>query len=364
MEGVSKKIGIDKLDLVRILEFLPYPFLVSETRDGIQHNIFANSRFLEEIGYSCDDLPTIQDWFIAAYPDPSYREKIVAKWSELALKAKQEREDSFLMPAIIHTRHHGDIWYEVKASVHGPVHFVAFVNIDSKIKREEELFKLNHNKDQTLSILGHDLRSPLTSLLAVLQMITTGKVSEADKENLLLKLTRQVFQMTEFLETTLNWTRTNFSISSIQNERLDLTAILNTIVDLYELSLTTKQIRLNVELDSKAHQSGDPQITAVILRNIVSNAVKYTPSGGEINISDAMDDDEYVVIVHNTGPPIAQKTIHNILERNVSSQVGTEGEKGLGLGLKLSQQLLEKIGGRMQISRDEKGTAFKVILRR
>lgn len=358
-----KKFDFDDVTMIKVLDFLPYPFLLSESKHGIQQNIFVNSRFLEEIGYTCEEIPSINDWFERAYPDEQYRNSINSEWSNRVAIAKLNGEDCVVTKARIQTKHHGQKWYEVKASIYGPINFVAFVNIDEKIKREEDLGQLNENKDRTLSILSHDLRTPLMNLYSILQLLSDGNLSEEDSRQIIRKLNDEVFRMLEFLETTLQWSKINFQSINIEKKPVNDRAIIRTLVALYASPCTEKSINLSIKITDSTLIT-DADIFAIVFRNVLSNAIKYTPAFGRIVISNILDDDKYCLVVENTGNPISFEQIEKILAKNYTSQPGTQGERGLGLGLKLCQQVLALVGGKLEIVAGTDSTAFKIIFDR
>jgi signal transduction histidine kinase len=362
MRMISAIMGIEHESLTKTLNFLPYPVLLSELRNGQQHNIFVNKSFIDEIGYTCDDIPTINAWFTIAYPDAEYRNTIISDWSKLVEEAKSKQIDFITKQAQIKTKFNGEKWFEVKASLQGAINIVAFVNIDKEITREKKLELLNENKDRTLSILSHDLRAPLASLYSALQLLTENALSESEKSLILTKLTRQVFQMMEFLDTTLQWTRTNFSDQKPVHEAVDLKEIFENILGLYSGAIEEKKLEVVTSVKGNDQTFGDPQIFSILLRNLISNAVKYTPILGKILLALKQDRNALTIEVENSGPAITKATIDGILNKQYNSQRGTQGEKGLGIGLKLCQQLLENAGGRMEIeSPSTDRTVFRII---
>jgi signal transduction histidine kinase len=359
----SAIMGIDNETLVKVLNFLPYPLLVSEFRNGQQHNIFVNRNFVDEIGYTCDDIPTISAWFAMAYPDVEYRNSVISDWTKLVIEAKAMNMDSVTKQACIKTKSNGEKWFEVKASLYGTVNLVAFVNIDAEIMRERKLELLNENKDRTLSILSHDLRSPLTNLHSALELLTTNSLNESEKSLIFTKLKRQVFQMIEFLDTTLQWTRINFSEQKQAHEPVNLRGIIDNVLTLYNTAIEEKKQIINVGINLQNEPVGDPEVFSILLRNLVSNAIKYTPTGGAIAVRAKQDRNRHIIEVENSGAAISATTIDNILNKNYTSQRGTLGEKGLGVGLKLCLQLLERVKGKMEIETPSSDkTLFRVVV--
>lgn len=363
MEKVSKQIGTDQISVVNVLNFLPYPFIVSEFSNGAQRNIFVNKKFIDEIGYTCEEMPTITDWYLHAYPDAKYRSEIIADWNRKIDLARTEGKDWVIRRAQVQTRNHGLKWYEIKASISGPVHFVAFVNIHEEVIREQNLRLLNENKDRVLSILSHDLRSPLSNLHSVLQLINSGHLTEIEKQQTLEKISGRIFNMLEFLDTTLQWSKINFNDFQIKNQFIEVENISSTILAIYQPAYAEKQIKVISNINSALPLRCDPEIFSILFRNILSNAIKYTPDSGVITIDNAIRNDQYILSMENSGTGISDDKIQKIFSKNYASEPGTHGEKGLGLGLKLCLQLLENISGRLEIERKSShGTIVRVVL--
>lgn len=363
MDHSSKNIPATEAHLTRVLDFLPYPFILSERGEHAQRNVFHNQKFIEEIGYTTEDTPTIDDWFLKAYPDSAYRKEIKEEWARRETAAKKAGEDFIMMKARVTTKNKGDIWYEVKSSVHGPLYFVAFINIHDEIIQKQELQRLNENKNRILSILSHDLRSPVNNLHTTLKLITAGSVTETEKSAVLKKLESQVFQLSEFLDTTLHWTKANFTDVITVQQIIDVKKIATSILNLYNASWTNKNIQTRISITNRTGAYGDPEVFSIVFRNLISNAIKFTPVGGSIHVYDSYRDEKYVLAVENTGAGMSPEKIAKILDKNYLSETGTQGEKGLGLGLKLCLQLLEKNNGTLEVeSPDAKRTIFRIIM--
>ncbi len=361
MDKISQYMGIDRDSLIKALNFVPYPFLLSEYRDGAQYNIFVNQRFVEEIGYTCQEIPTIEDWFVKAYPDKLYRIEVIEDWRNRMDRARNTGFDSVIKQARIQTKNLGTKWYEVKASVQGRINFVVFVNIDEEINREQELERLNENKNRILSILSHDLRSPLNSLRVVLELASTNGLSHQEENDILKRISQQVFQMTELLDTTLHWSRTNFASIQPEHQLVDVKAIVGRYLDLYGETIRDKDIFIRDDVQSTFGIWSDAEIVSIVLRNLISNAIKYTPKGGTIRITDGFNG-HYRLSVENSGSGISRQRIEELKRGTYTSEPGSQNEKGLGLGLKLCQQLLERVGGRLEIEGSPESALFRFIL--
>lgn len=355
------RLKLDKINLEKVFNFLPYPLLVSEAIDGVRRNIFVNKAFEEEIGIPLSEIPTIEQWFEKAYPDIVYRSQIALEWMQQENHAYNAGADAIVMQARISTRFFGNQWYEVKASLHGEIQFVAFVNIDKEIRKEEEMQQLIENKDRILSILSHDLRSPLSNLSNVIQLTLHDNLTNEERNGLLEKLNHQVFQMLEFLDTTLHWSRSSFEETKVEYRPVDINNNIHNIITLYNDTVISKEVSINLQLHSQ-HIITDEGIFTIIIRNLISNALKFTPVHGEISITSCQQNDLLMVEIRNSGKGIEPEKIEAIMTGNYTSEKGTRGESGLGLGLKLCRQLLEKLNGKLRISSAATHTAFRILL--
>jgi signal transduction histidine kinase len=362
---VSIQLGqwnVDNLTLKRVLDFLPYPFLISEMRGGVLYNSFANRKFIEEIGYTVEqDIPTIKDWYERAYPDKDYRESVIADWDLLIKNAHAQNEDSIFMKALIQTRHHGKRWYEVKSSLSGEVQLIAFVNIHAEISKEEDLLRLNENKNRTLAILSHDLRGPITNLHTLSQLALNKHLTQSEFLETVQNVQEKTFQVLEFLDTTLHWTRSNFDNISLKIDRIDLHSIILKILTVYENSCSLKSLKVLTNLMPYPEIESDQEIIIIVLRNLISNAIKFTPDNGCITVHTGREDGKALLAVEDNGIGMSEPMIHRIFSDEFHSQQGTRQEKGLGIGLRLCGELLKKIGGTITIkSVLGKGTVVKI----
>ncbi len=359
MDKINTMLGLEKISIEKVLNFLPYPFLVSEWREDKQVNLFVNEKFKDEIGYTIAEIPTLDDWFEKAYPDSVYREETINAWKERSLHLLKH-EDSVILKARIRTKKKGDLWYEVKASISGPIHLVAFVNINEEIVRKEELRRLNENKSRTLSILSHDLRMPLGNLYSVLRLYDEGSLSEEEYTESVKTLIRKTFHLLEFLDTTLLWTRNNFDTISPSIEDVDIPQILDEILTVYEGSYAEKALEISLDLDKNRMLKCDREIISITLRNVISNAIKFTQSGF-IRIKTQQQPGQYIITVEDSGRGMTKDRIGHILSGNYASEKGTKQEKGLGLGLKICQDMVKKVDGKIEIeSEPGKGTTVRV----
>ncbi len=361
--SLPRKLPIDKLDFERVLNFLPFPFLVSEIKSNVTYSMFVNDRFLDEIGYEANEISTIDKWFQKAYPNPVYRREVVEEWKQRLDDASVHGEDYITMKAKVLTKEKGEVWYEVKASLYDDVHLVAFINIHDIVVNEEKLDTMHQAKDRTLSILSHDLRIPITNLLAISNIALNGHMNQEEFMTHLAAINKKIFQVMELIDTTLIWTRSNFKQIHVKIEEVNLPRIVNGILDIYENTYTTKNIGINVRgLEDFSFRS-DREIITILIRNIFSNAIKFTAERGEITIELIREGSQHQISISDTGIGMDPETIHGIQTGQYSTRLGTRHEKGLGVGLTLCLELAKKIDATLVFeSQPAKGTSVKIIL--
>lgn len=348
--GMRDFSALNKLVTHELLDFLPYPFLVSEKRSGVWQTIYLNSKFVEEIGYKMTDIPTLVDWFHIAYPSETYRSEVYQQWKTLSQKAREERKDSVVFRAIIKTKTHGEMWYEIKASLSDTFELVAFVNINEEILREKRMTTLNENQRRILSILSHDLRSPLTNIYSLLEASRRSHLTAREQSDAMEMLGTKTFHVIEFLNTTLQWTWANFDNVSASLKITRISEVINDICQLYASVCESKDIGVEFICDDDCEIVCDREIISIAFRNVLSNAVKFSRPSSLIMISLVRSRDGTVISVKDQGIGISQERITDILGGgDYRSECGTSNEKGLGLGLKLTRELLQRTGARLEI---------------
>lgn len=357
-------ISIPKSAVESLLDFLPYPFLLAEYSKNTAKHLYANKRFREELGYTLEDVPDIEKWFLTAYPDSEYRDQMQKVWISMINAALAKGESSVMARAKIFTKHNGYRWFEVKSSlfVEG-IQFVSFVNIDEVVTKEHQLESANHNKNKMLSILSHDLRSSMVNLHA-LATLAIGKNLELDEfSKVSMQLKERSALALELLETTVHWTKANFENVQLDKKPVPVKAIVGGILET-DNTYSEKNIEIFLAIDDQLNPLTDPGILTIIARNLISNAVKFSPSGGVIEIKAWQNEHSFFMSVIDSGLGMDADTIEAILHDQYSPATGTLREKGSGVGLTLCRDLLKKIDGDLTISSSPgKGTEMTISLK-
>lgn len=229
-----------------------------------------------------------------------------------------------------------------------------------------ELEKANETKDKFFSIIAHDLRSPFTTILGFSNILLESH-EEFDKESLetfLSKIKKGAETALILLENLFTWARSNSGGINFSPKTLDLETIVNRVCKLYESGAISKKISLKCEVHLGFNIFADEEMLRTILRNLMSNALKFTQKGGEIKISMSSEDGMNAIHIEDNGIGMNQEQMDNLFELNKKIVTrGTSGERGTGLGLVLCYEFVQKHGGRIVVeSKEGVGTTMILLL--
>lgn len=240
-------------------------------------------------------------------------------------------------------------------------------NLNRKLQQsEEELKKTNAEKDKFFSILAHDLRHPFSPILGFTEiLIEEAETLTADEvreyASIIFKSSKNLHKLVENL---LQWSRVQSGRISIVPETFNLYDLVQTCAMVYQDSAKSKGIKLVVSVPKNLNVFADQNSIDTVLRNLVSNAIKFTSANGQITICAETLQNEVVVRVKDTGIGIKASDIKKLFKIDSQfSTPGTEKEKGTGLGLILVKEFLELNNSRLNIeSTPGTGTVFEFNL--
>lgn len=234
-------------------------------------------------------------------------------------------------------------------------------------KSEQHLIEVNASKDQFFSIISHDLRNPLASMVSFVRIMKRDihNLSKEELDELVCELEFIVDRTGSLLENLLLWSRTQTGRVAYKPELLSLQELVERNVALVATATRNKQIRINVFNNKDCRfVIADNNMTDTIIRNLLGNALKYTPREGGISIGSFLNGDKCVIYIKDNGvgiPIEKQKTLLQIVA--ATSEDGTEKEKGSGLGLVLCREFVQIQGGEIWFESElGKGTTFYFTL--
>jgi len=232
--------------------------------------------------------------------------------------------------------------------------------------QRDELERLNNTKDKFFSIIAHDLRNPFNSILGFSELLIKdfANIEDQRKKEFIGLIFESSQNAHNLLENLLQWSRTQSDSIKFNPSELSLSHIIGENLHLFHVSLEKKNITFTSEIDANTTIYADKNMTGTVIRNLLNNAIKYTPDGGKISIK-CQDKGGFMAIdVADTGIGINSEDLPKLFHlEEFHTTLGTEGETGTGLGLIVCQDFIQRHGGKISvISEPGKGTTFTFTL--
>ena len=225
--------------------------------------------------------------------------------------------------------------------------FMSAVNLQLYTEVEGQL----KSKTKFLAIIAHDLRGPVGTIMGFLNLLNSETdLKEEQKQQFLQKLELLSQSTFHLLQNLLDWTTSSKSLAHIETAQIDLNQLVSRNLDFLNSLTKFKAINIEFEKGIINNINGNDKLLETVLRNLVSNALKFTPKGGKITISTINTIDKVRLSIKDTGKGMSKEKLQNlfIFEKNESTS-GTEGESGSGFGLVLCSEFVKKNQGTIQV---------------
>lgn len=226
-------------------------------------------------------------------------------------------------------------------------------------EKNRDLQKMNDTKEKLFSIISHDLRSPIGQLKNLLQLVSDQQISPETFQQFSSKLSTEVDSLHSTLDNLLRWSISQLQGIKAMPEKVDLEEMVRLKFAMFKQPAEQKNIRLIAE-DLHHYVWADPNHVQLVLRNLISNAIKYSYENGRILVRSSVKDQMVIIEVNDTGMGMNEDVRQSIFNpENIVSNRGTANERGTGLGLKLCKEFVEKNNGAIWVeSTNEKGSSF------
>lgn len=231
----------------------------------------------------------------------------------------------------------------------------------------EKLNELNKTKDKLFSIVSHDLKNSMSGFSTIVNTIN-GKYDNFTTDEIkyyIGEITTSANTMKGLLRNLLDWSRSQQNLIKIYPSEINVPLLVNDCVAQVRQEIRQKAIELKQEINENLVLYSDKTVVNAVVRNILVNAVKYSYEGGIIEIEAAHNNGRVEILIRDYGLGMDEEELSHIMKPNtyVKSKPGAAGEKGAGLGLMLTKELLEKISGQVNISSEKgKGSSFRILL--
>ena len=234
------------------------------------------------------------------------------------------------------------------------------------LEQTTKLQELNTSKDRLFSIIAHDLTSPFNTILGFSELFFTSydELDEEEKKEMAISIYDSSKSVYGLLDNLLNWARTQTDRVKYEPESLKIKEIVEDTIEVFKYRTERKKIRIDIFDNSLLMAYADKNMVMTILRNLISNAIKFTPQSGKIQVEINIKNEMLITSVTDNGVGIDKKVLKDLfdLSKSVSSE-GTHGEKGSGIGLIITREFIRMNGGELSVkSEPGKGSTFSFSL--
>jgi signal transduction histidine kinase len=223
----------------------------------------------------------------------------------------------------------------------------------------------DNTKNKLFRIISHDLKGPLSANLLAIRLIsdTIESGDTAMVKKLTLMLTKSNTAVLEMLDTLLNWSAMQIDESKTYFDNINLKGLVEMIKRQFADQLVVKEIKIKFEIDSTITFISDSNLLLIVLRNLVSNAIKFSPRGSTIVVSSGIIDGKPSIAIVDQGIGMPQELIDKIFTMDASkNRQGTDGEITNGYGMMMIKDMTDKLGIHIEIQSEvNKGSTFKLV---
>ncbi len=231
------------------------------------------------------------------------------------------------------------------------------------LAQNEQLEHINSEKNKLMSIIAHDVRGPLSNIQNYLELVGEYELDDEEREMVesdLLRVTQSTLNM---LSKLLAWSKSQMDGVVVKLSDLNLNETLKNTLEMERIMAAKKDIELSYDIDPTINIVADSDMLQLVVRNIVSNAIKFTPANGRIDVSTKRVNNECRISIADNGRGIPYEQQADMFTLKARSTFGTANEKGVGLGLILCKEFTEQQGGRIDFeSIPGKGSTFLIFM--
>ncbi|MBC9929854.1 sensor histidine kinase [Chitinophaga qingshengii] len=244
---------------------------------------------------------------------------------------------------------------------------IYFKSVHTEFQQQTEdqrksLDVLNQDKMKLLSVIAHDIRSPLATLEGLLLMFNNGHYSETEMKAAGVELHLKVSQLGETLSNLLRWTAGQMKGIHSEPEDVSLALLIKDALNTYEPRIYQKALKLDIQVDDHLLVYADPHQLGIVIRNLVSNAIKFSYREGLITIRAAIEDEKILLDIIDQGVGISAEKRETLFSFNGQPAYGTAGERGSGIGLVLCAEFVRLNNGEIEVeSEPGKGATFRLV---
>ncbi|MFB2117836.1 sensor histidine kinase [Parapedobacter sp. 2B3] len=237
-----------------------------------------------------------------------------------------------------------------------------------RIKSQNRLLQeANREKLGLISVLGHDLRNPLNAITGTLEILSQAELPAEEEQRVKEDLLIAARNTSDLLNNVLSWVLAQVKGINPVFTEVEPMIVIDRVLDVQRFIAEKKGIAIRVDAIADARVAADAEMLELIVRNLVSNAIKFTEPGGQITVGviENAEKEEWAIFVRDNGVGMTEEDIEDVFNGQIQSTYGTESEKGVGLGLFLCRELTRRLNGKITVeSGPGAGSTFYLSLPR
>lgn len=363
--GISRNIN-ERYELTSKLENIA-------THSNEVFNIFNKNKYIyttpnikNVLGYTVEELADQEFFLSRVHPD----EKEIMNEFYIKLK-KRELKNGDLINYKFRKSNDELVWLEISVSTskdktNKDLLILTTRDVTERVQNNLKLEELNTFNSQIISMLSHDLTNSIGSVMGLTEVMLTDKsyVLNDDTKYIMTKINESISSSYEMLNNVLNWAKNTRGSNAIYKSNINITQILDKLCNFFKIKIESKNINIIINVPDNINIYSDKTIVETILRNILSNAIKYSNENSKVLINLLENNNDYLAIsIKDCGPGISNEYLDKILDIDYNrNYINNVSNKGSGLGLKIVLEFLEIIDGEIKIESEE-GKGTNVILK-
>ena len=354
---IQNKLALDKSErqFHQLIELSPVPLAIVEGEDEI---VYLNKKFCEVIGYTLEDIPTLDKWWVLAYPDEAYRKSVIQSWLNSFDNSRPgpKASDSVEFRVTCKDGTIRDLLFMV-SSIGGQNMVIL-----NDMTREREIDRM---KSEFIATAAHELNTPLTTITGFTEILLSGKDFDWEQRKEYLSIVYdKTAVLSRLIDDLLNIGRVESGRGiHLEVEDSHICELISSSVHSYQKEFPARQITLELPESCPLMLAIDPGKIGQVMENLLSNAVKYSPKDGAIQVKLEVSDQEMKVSVRDQGIGMSKEQIRKIFERFYRADLSATAVAGMGLGMSIVKNIIEAHGGTIWVkSTPDKGTTVSFTL--
>lgn len=390
--NLSEEYLLKAIGLAKSLNFVDalYEYYSALTRTYVAKDDFKNAFKFNEFYYAIkDSLFNIENNKAMSNLQSKFEKQLVEKENELLKKDNQVKQITIYASIVIIILILSGLYFvyrnnkitkklnsrleeqnqkisEAKFELEQLLEVISAKKVELEITNDE-LAQTNATKDKLFSIISHDLRNPLQAILLNGELLHNfkNKMSDEEQQDRISKILESSNNLNKLLEDLLQWSRTQMKRIELHPVDFDLSSLVNVVINLHSEQASQKGIQIENLIPDNLMINADMNLINAVFRNLISNAIKFTPQGGKISIGCGKQSNDFCeIFVKDTGVGIPKENIEKLFSIATSFTTrGTNNESGTGLGLILVKEFIKLNKGDIVVESEiNKGTTFMIKL--